>query len=166
MVLKCLFVLLAVVVLPSGQDRLAYKPADEAIQELVREALADRLATRDIPDVGLLQNAREILVRREMPGAGLTLAREALPDLPGLSLSLIETEAARAQANVMKRNVHFIAVDRPAISGTTATLWIGVDFEMPKSTGMIKMCCCSAEGHFEKRDGQWRFVKWGIGRCV
>jgi hypothetical protein len=165
MVLKSLLVFLTAMTL-AAQERPAYKPADAAVQEFVREALADRLAKRDIPDVNLLGKARDVLVRREMPGAGLTLAPEALPNLPDLSLSLIAEEVARAQANKTRKNVHYIAVDSPEIRGTTATLWIGVDFEMPEAKGMIKMCCCSAEGHFEKRDGRWHFVKWGDGRCV
>jgi hypothetical protein len=169
MVLKGLAALLALSTFfaaQAAQNRPDYKPADAALQELVREALADRFVNRDIPDMGLLKDAKSVLVLREMYEAGLTLGPEALPDVPGVSFSLIATEDARERANKTKQNVGYIAVDRPAIAGTTATVWLGGDFEMPSNPNVLKMCCCAGEAHFEKRDGKWRFVKWGAGRCA
>lgn len=168
MVLKWLSALVATVVFSVGhapQEPPVERLAADAVQELVRNAIADRFSNRDIPDQGLLLKARSVLVLREMPAAGLMLGPEALPTLPGVSFSLIAKNTARRQADTTGQKVFYVVVDRPAITGTTATLWLGVDFEMPSDPKMVKLCCCSSEAHFEKRDGQWHFAKWGNGLC-
>ena len=144
----------------------ALRPAGHDIDELVQQALADRFRARDIPDFAMLSDGRRIAVRRELPIAGLTLGPAALPRIDSYEFHLVSAATAQAEADRTKKDVPFIAVDRAAIAGDTATIWIGADFAAPAEPGMVKTCCCQAQAQFERREGRWVFVKWAVTMCA
>jgi hypothetical protein len=135
------------------------------IELLVKQAVEDRFAARDLPDGNLLGKATRIAIREEMPEAGLKLGRGALPQRDGYEFVLISVVAAQAEADRIGREVHFITVDRPAITEDTATISLGVDVVSPREPTSIKMCCCNGVGQFQRAGGRWRFVKWAQMIC-
>jgi hypothetical protein len=142
--------------------------APAAIQAFVREALSDRLRAGDIPDLhaGGAANTSRIAIRADMPGIRMKLTATALPELPGVSTELVSLAEARATADRTGAFVRFLAVDRAAIEGDTARIWMGGDFVMPVKAGRVKMCCCVSEAHFRRAGGRWTFVKWVFVSCA
>jgi hypothetical protein len=141
------------------------RPAGREIDELVQQALADRFRARDIPDLAMLSDQTRIAVREELPLAGLTLGPAALPKIDGYEFHLVSASGAQADADRTRRDVPFITVDRAAISGDAATIWIGADVAAPADPAVVKMCCCEGQAEFERRGGRWMFVKWTITKC-
>jgi len=139
--------------------------AEEAIQQFVRAALEDRLAAKNLPDIGLLREQTRIAIREEMPAARLRLDQRALPHVHGLDFFLIGQFAAQAQADRTKDHVPFLTIERPVINGDEASIVLGVDIAIPTNPKAVKMCCCDAEAHFQRVKGRWTFVKWGLERC-
>jgi hypothetical protein len=135
------------------------------IELLVRQAVEDRFAARDLPDGNLLGKATRIAIREAMPDAGLRLSRGALPQRAGYEFVLISEAAAQAQADRVGRDVYFVTVDRPAITEDTATISLGVDVVSPREPKSIKMCCCNGVGQFRRAGGRWTFVKWAQMIC-
>jgi hypothetical protein len=136
------------------------RPAAPEIEQLVKQAIEDRLAAGDLPDLKLLGTPARIAVGEEMPEAGLKLGPGALPQREGHEFHFISQTAAQRQADRDLRAVHFIAVDVPAITGEVATLRLGVDVALPSRVAQMKMCCCWAQGRFRLADGRWTFVQW------
>ncbi len=139
--------------------------ADEAIQRFVRAALEERIAAKDLPDLGMLRNQTRIGIREEMPGARLRLDQRALPHVHGLDFYLITQAAAQAQADRTKDSVAFLIVERPVINGDEATVRLGSDVAIPTNPKVVKMCCCESDGQFRRVDGRWTFVKWTLMQC-
>ena len=106
-----------------------------------------------------------IPIRQELPRAGLALSAAALPKIDGYEFELLPGATAQAEADRTRKNVPFIAIDRASITGDEATVWIGADLAMPADPATVKMCCCEAEGQFERRQGRWSFVKWRTTKC-
>jgi len=142
-----------------------YGPADPAVEALVRDALRDRYVAGAIPDQGLLRGQMPVLVLREMSQARVRLRPEAMPAIPHVTFTLLTKQEARTRAEARGENVYYITIDGPQISGDSATLWLGVDLQMPTDTS-APLCCCVARGEFSKHDGQWRFVRWSMSRCA
>jgi hypothetical protein len=135
------------------------------IEVLVKQAVEDRFAAKDVPDGNLLGKATRIAIREEMPEAGLKLGRAAVPQRDGYSFVLISGAAAQAEADRSGRPVYFITVDQPSISGDTATVSLGVDVVSPREPKTINMCCCTGQGQFRRAGGRWAFVKWAQMIC-
>ena len=135
------------------------------VEVLVKQAVEDRFAAKDLPDGNLLGNATRIAIREEMPDAGLKLSRGALPQRDGYEFFLISEVAAQAEADRVGRAVYFITVDRPSIIEDTATISLGVDVVSPREPKTIKMCCCTGQGQFRRAGGRWTFVKWAQMIC-
>jgi hypothetical protein len=141
------------------------RPAPREIEDLVRQALEDRLAANDIPDGKLLAQSPRIAVRAEMPDAQLTLGEAALPRREGQDAFLISVASAQADADRTGTPVHFIGVDGPSIIGETATISLGVDVVFPRDPKVVKLCCCTGRAEFARVGGRWTFVKWGGMVC-
>jgi hypothetical protein len=137
------------------------QPAARDINALIRQVLADRIPAKDIPDSGLLRDAKRIAVRSDR--VRFPLGQDALPALDGYELRLISTEEAKAEAERTQALVHFIAIDHLQIGGDTASLVIGVDFTMPSDPNNVKMCCCSRSLEYRRVEDRWVFVRWGDG---
>jgi protein-S-isoprenylcysteine O-methyltransferase Ste14 len=142
------------------------RPAPAEVEELVRQAVEDRFSAHDIPDQNLLRALARIGVRADMPRAGLTLSERALPRRDGYEFYLITQEAAQEEADRLKAQILYLTVDRPVITGSTATCVIGVDVVFPREPKAAKLCCCTGLGEFQRSDGKWRFVKWGSRICA
>ncbi len=143
----------------------AERIATPDIETLVKQAVEDRFAAKDLPDGNLLGKATRIGIREEMPEAGLKLSRAALPQRDGFSFVLISGAAAQAEADRSGRPVYFITVDQPSITGDTATVSLGVDVVSPREPKTISMCCCTGQGQFRRTGGRWAFVKWARMIC-
>jgi hypothetical protein len=143
----------------------ALRPPTADIELLVRQALEDCLAGHNLPDIALLGKATSILIREELPSAGLKLSRSALPKRDGYDFRLISVPAARSEAERTHAPVYFITIDSPAITGGMATIWLGVDVEFPRDPNRVQLCCCEGEGHFRRVDDRWTFVKWATMKC-
>jgi hypothetical protein len=139
------------------------QPTVSEVNAVIRQVLADRIAAKDIPDSGLLRGTQRIAVRSDGLGIRLTLGKDALPALEGYELRLISTAEAQAEAERTQANVHFIAIERLAIRGDAANLWIGVDFAMPSNPKSVKLCCCSRSLEYRRAADRWVFARWGEG---
>lgn len=130
------------------------------VNALIRQVLADRISAKDIPDFGLLRDAKRIAVQSDV-GLALPLGKEALPVLEGYELRLISTGEAAAEAERTGANLHFIAIQHLKIAEDTASLWIGVDFAMATHPQWVKTCCCIRSVEYRLAQGRWVFVRWG-----
>jgi hypothetical protein len=139
--------------------------ATPEMEVLVKQAVEDRFGARDLPDGNLLGKATRIEIREEMPDAGLTLSRTALPQRVGYTFFLISEAAAQTEADRVGRAVYFITVDRPSIVEDTATISLGVDVVSPREPKSIKMCCCAGQAQFRRAGDRWSFVKWARMIC-
>ena len=103
---------------------------------------------------------------QELPATGLRLSQSALPSRDGYDFHLISVRDAQSEAERTRMTIYFITVDRPAITGDTATIWLGVDFVLPPDPNLVKSCCCVGEAHFRRVEHRWKFFKWGRGACA
>ena len=151
----------------ADRQRPATMPTPPEVEQFVEQALRDRLAAGDIPDLGVAsQDAGKVLyVRADMPGSRMKLTPAALPQLPGMGLKLIGLVDAEEQVARTGERIAFLTVDRVQIEGLVATVWLGADYIAPAQHGIIKLCCCESEARFEKQDGRWKFTRWGLSRC-
>ncbi len=136
------------------------------IQLLAKHAVEDRLAAKNLPDGHLLGVSTRIAIRAEMPRAMATLGRDALPQRAGIEFYLISQAAAQTEADRIREAVPFIVVDQPSIAGDTATIALGVDVVFPTEPRVDKLCCCTGQAQFERKEGRWRFVKWTEVICA
>ena len=139
--------------------------ATPAIESFVRQALEDRLAAGDVPDLQLLRGAKVISIRREMPNSLQSLGPGALPKRDGLEFVLASSADLEATARLKGERQAYLFVDNAAIDGDAAKLWMGVDFFETMPAGAVKMCCCKAQGRFRLAAGRWRFEKWDAMTC-
>ena len=142
-----------------------WRPADAAVDALVKQVLEERLADGDIPDIGLLDGAKRITIRADLPSSRLILSSEALPRRPGYEFRLVSTDEAVAEAERTKTRVFFITIDRFETLGERATMWIGTDFVLPSEPTVLKMCCCEGEVHYRRTSNGWEFARWGEQIC-
>jgi len=137
-----------------------HSDADALVSLALERFLAD---PKTLPDAGLLPKVGPIYVLREIGDSG-AVSQVALP-AARRPFVLIALADAQAQADRSNDSVHFIKFDGVSVNGTTAAVTVGVDFVMPKSTSAIKMCCCAGTDTYEKRGGQWAFVRRGLMSC-
>jgi hypothetical protein len=150
---------------PASQEVTWPQPAAPEIQAFVRSALDDRLRANDIPDLKLLQGSRHISVRNVMPRAQRSLSESALPQIEGYDVVLVSPAEAQATADRRNETVEFITVDDAIVGPSTATIEIGVDRAVPRTSGLIKLCCCTGQAEFRRSAGGWAFVKWASIVC-
>lgn len=105
-----------------GSAQAVLQPLDSALETFVRQALEDRLAVSDIPDIKLLGTTKRIGIREEIPLAGLKLSSGALPRRTGYEFYLVSRSAAQSMADQTRQHVYLITVDRPSMSGSSATV--------------------------------------------
>ena len=162
-VLVCVALLPAPAGVAQSWSPPSFPLASDEVQAFVRAALADRLRANDIPDGNLLQS-RRVGVRSVMPQAHLALNETALPQV---TYELFLQSPAEAQAEADRRNtpVAFLIVDSPAINGDTATLTLGVDMATPRSSHLVKLCCCAGTAEYQRSGSTWVFVKWSSIVC-
>jgi hypothetical protein len=141
------------------------KPASAEIEAFVRQALEDRLAAGDLPDIGLMGRSTHLTIRRELPKAGLTLGRGALPGRAGYEFELMTAAEAQSEASRTRRTIPFISVDEPVITGNTGTIWLGADLASPDDPTLVKLCCCEGKALFKRTGDHWTFVKWDTMQC-
>jgi len=151
---------------PAYAQSIELGAATAEIEALVRQSLEDRLAAQNLPDLGLLGDSTRIAVREELRVARLRLSQSALPTREGYEFHLISVPDAQSEAERTQTSIYFITVDRPTITGDTATIWLGVDFVFPQNPNIVKVCCCVGEAHFRRVENRWKFVKWGVGGCA
>jgi hypothetical protein len=152
-------------VAPQASPATALRPAGAETETFVRQALEDRLAAGDLPDIGLLGQSKHIAIRRELPKAGLTLGPGALPKRDGYEFELISAAEARSEATRTKRTISFVAIDEPVITGETATIWLGADLAWPDDPNVVKLCCCEGKARFSRARDRWAFVRWDTMEC-
>ena len=138
--------------------------APQQIQILVKQALEDRLAANNIPDLNLARSQARIAIRQDMPRSDMSLTSEALPHVEGYEFYLSSAANLQADADRTARDIFFITVDQPSIENDTATISIGTDIVFPQAPTRFKLCCCVGTGQFHK-DGVWTFVKWARLIC-
>jgi len=139
--------------------------APDSVQEFVKAALADRLRANDIPDLKVLDSSRPIGIRDVMPEAGERLESAAVPAVGSYRFFLLSPADAQAAADRDSTPVAFLTVDRPIISGDSATIVIGVDLTLPRTSHQVKLCCCTGSAEFQRTDRGWTFVKWSGMVC-
>jgi hypothetical protein len=142
-----------------AQPGSAFPEASAEIQDLVRDAIADRFQAGDIPDISLLPDRAHVLLLKELRSANLQLSERALPSIRDTRFELMSAAAADAAAERTGRDLIYIAVDSPQVDRDTAAISLGVDF-VPANTRSVKMCCCSGRAQFSKTAQRWTFVKW------
>jgi hypothetical protein len=164
---RALLVCVCVVALVSSgiTQQSAPAPAGAEIDAIVRQILEERLAAGDIPDIGLLGNAKRIAIRSDLPKSRLLLGPRAVPERQGYEFRLISTAEATAEADRTKTSVHFISVDRLEKSADTVSLWLGTDFVLPSDSKNVKTCCCESLVKYQRTNGSWAFAGWGAGVC-
>ena len=140
-------------------------PTRAEIDAFVKQAIEDRFAAKNIPDFNLLGPGTKITIREEMPAARMRLGKDALPERPGYEFYLISQAATQQQADTTQRELSFIAVDGPSITGETAVISLGVDVTFPTDPKIAKLCCCTGRGEFRRVNGRWTFVKWADMIC-
>jgi len=149
----------------SLQQPTVLRPASAEVDVLIREALEDRLAARNLPDMGFLGTSTRVSIREEMPSAGLRIGVKAVPQTLGSEFRLTSLSALQSEADRISTAVYFIAVDSPVITGELATVWLGVSMVLPDKPGVVMLCCCAAEGQFRRVDGRWTFGRWMRRTC-
>jgi hypothetical protein len=137
--------------------------ASAEVETFVREALRDRLAAGDIPDIQVARpaGAKRFYVRAEVRALLIRITSRALPSIPDTEWTLVTSTEAQEIANRTGQRVPFIVVDRVQIEQSKGTIWLGAGLAAPP--GSIVMCCCEREAHFNRRDGRWVFERWGSG---
>jgi len=146
------------------QPRNAFPEASAQIQDLVRDAIADRFRAGDIPDINLLPDRSRVLVRRELPSDSVQLTERALPKLTGSRFELISFADAQVMTAATAHDVVYIVVDAPRIEDDTATISLGVDF-VAADKAALKMCCCSGRARFRRKADHWSFADWSSISC-
>ena len=139
-------------------SRASTQAAAADVELLVKQALEDRLAAKNLPHGDLLGDATLIAIQQDMPRADLKLSQGALPRLDGYEFYFISRAVAQSEASKTGQRHHFITVDQPTISESTATVWLGVDLVAPRELKILR--CCRGLGQFRRAEGRWIFVKW------
>jgi len=142
------------------------RAANPTIQAFVRQALTDRFAAHDIPDMGMLPETGEVLIRQETGNPDSDLTTESLPQATNRQFRLIQKSVAQARADATGTTIVFIFVGRVVVNGADATIMMGVDTVDRRSPGTVKMCCCQGEARYQRVGDQWKFMRWESSVCV
>jgi hypothetical protein len=156
---------LAVLSLGTASRPQALRPLGPDLAALVHDAIADRFAAGNIPDLSLIEDRTHVFVLNELRAARAMLTEDALPQMEKTTFELISLEEAETKASQSGREVPYIAVDEPRIDGAAGTLSLGVDIALPRVAGMIKMCCCAGRAEFRRTPERWVFQKWAQMTC-
>lgn len=149
----------------SETARAKGRAAASELELFAKHAVEDRLAAGDLPDLGMLEGSRRIIVRREMPWAGLKLGPAARPAVVGFELDLVPQVVIQKRANKMGLAVYYIGVDYPEITGDTAMISLGIDVAVPRGSGPY-LCCCTGKARFSRSELGWTFVEWTSEWCI
>lgn len=144
----------------TGLALLPMAPAD--IQTLVRQAIEDRVAARDIPDLDLRRHdSPTLILRQEMTRAKMRLGPDAVPQVNGYTFVVRTTAERQADADRTGRGSDmFIIVDSAGIAGSSAFVDLGTDLVVPTSPKVDRQCCCIGNGRFNGVGTRWVFERW------
>jgi hypothetical protein len=146
----------------TGQTVPLDAPAD--IHALVRQAIEDRIAARDIPDLDLRRHSPSLLIRREMSRT-LMLDSNAVPQVSGFSFQLRTSAELQVEADQTHTSIMFIIANSAGVTGNTAFVDLGTDIVFPSDPKVIKMCCCVGNGRFNRVESRWVFERWSNIVC-
>lgn len=143
---------------PPNQTMPLDAPAN--IQTLVRQAVEDRTAARDIPDWDFSRRPPTLLIRREMSRGRVMLGQDALPQVSGYTFLLRTNAELQTEADQTHTSIMFVIVNSAGITGNTAFVDLGTDIVFPTVPKVIKMCCCVGNGRFNRVESRWVFERW------
>lgn len=127
--------------------------AQDTVEAVLSVALRRSLVDpRDLPDIGLIADSAEIIVRSTIPSSSYHISPGALPIVDGKRLLLLTESAIRARA-ASRGDVYFVAVNDLKVVGDDAEFYIGV--EVATSPVRPILCCCSAKVRYARVDGAW-----------
>jgi hypothetical protein len=117
------------------------------------------------PDFGLVSEKTPILLRSEVRAPACALSDSGLFGGIRGGFVLRSTGQLQADADALKTRQVFVVVQSVNISANEATVRLGVDLLLPRSSTSIKLCCCEQEAVLRRIANQWRFSRWGAGMC-
>jgi hypothetical protein len=144
--------------LPNRTTPLPDAPGD--IQTLVRQAIEDRMAAQNIPDLDFRRPSPTLLIRREMPRAKMMLGPDAVPQVSGYTFLLRTNTELQLEAEQTHTSTMFIIVNSAGITGNTALVDLGTDVVFPSVPKVSKQCCCVGNGRFNRVGSRWVFERW------
>jgi hypothetical protein len=117
------------------------------------------------PDFSLVGEKAPVLLRSEVRGPACVLSDGALFGGIRGGFVLRSTAQLQADADASKTRQVFVVVQSVDISANEATVRLGVDLLLPRSSTSIKLCCCEQEAVLGRIADQWQFSRWGAGMC-
>jgi hypothetical protein len=129
---------------PTAQDT-----AEAVLSVALHRSLVD---PRDLPDIGLIGDSAEIVVRSTIPSSSFRIGPRALPIVGARKLLLLSESELQARAAKLG-DVYFVAVHGLKVVGDDAEFYIGV--EVATSPVRPMLCCCSAKVRYSRVDGTW-----------
>jgi len=136
----------------------------EAADELIRAALHHALVeAKDLPDIRMVSEGEELIVRTEIEGSPVEITRAALPEVPGRKLVLLKPSQILERSRNLG-DIYFVTINYLELHGDEATMMIGVAMQPAPERHDIPMCCCTGEVRYALVDGTW--VYRGSGGTV
>jgi hypothetical protein len=117
------------------------------------------------PDFGMVSEKTPILLRSEVRAPACALSDSGLFGGIRGGFMLRSTGQLQADADASRKAQVFVVVQSVNISANNATVRLGVDLLLPRSSTNIKLCCCESEAVLSRIADQWRFSRWEAGVC-
>jgi hypothetical protein len=147
----------------------AEAPPDGCVSEIETVAAAALRETFSsegkFPDFGLVSEKSPILLRSEVRAPACALSDSGLFGGIRGGFMLRSSGQLQADADALKTSQVFVVVQSVSISANEATVRLGVDLLLPRSSTGIKLCCCEGEAVLSRVANQWHFSRWGAGIC-
>ena len=125
----------------------------ETVEAVLSVALQRSLVEPgDLPDIGLIKDSAEIVVRSTIPSSSLYISSSALPSVGGKRLLLLSDSELQARA-AKHGDVYFVAVHDFKVVDDDAEFYIGVAVATSPVRPML--CCCSAKVRYSRVGGVW-----------
>lgn len=132
------------------------------IDQLAADVLARGIAV--IPDGGLLPDQGPIYVASDVDGP-VHLTAAALPQKRATRFALRTMRELQAEADRRRTHFEYVRFTQLDISGTCATVDIGIHIMTPSRSHDTFLCCCSATDVYDKRNGSWVFRTNVVTSC-
>ena len=134
--------------------------ADDLIRAALQRALVD---AKDLPDIAMVSEGEELIVRTEIQGSPVEITPAALPEVPGRKLVLLKpSQILERSRNV--GDVYYVVINYLELHGNEATMMVGVAVQPAPERHDLLMCCCTGEARYALVDGKW--VYRGSGGTV
>ena len=144
-------------------------PPDGCLSEIETVAAAALRETFSpegkFPDFGMVSEETPILLRSEVRAPACALSDSGLFGGIREGFMLRSTGQLQADADASRKAQVFVVVQSVNISANSATVRLGVDLLLPRSSTNIKLCCCESEAVLSRIADQWQFSRWGAGVC-